>query len=48
MRALTIASVLALTAVADLGQVEAKGCVKGAVAGDLTDQSPMFRTAIHL
>ena len=35
MRALTIASVLALTAVASLGQAEAKGCLKGAVVGGL-------------
>lgn len=35
MRALTIASVLALTAVAGLGQAEAKGCLKGAVVGGL-------------
>lgn len=35
MRALTIGSVLALTAVAGLGQAEAKGCIKGAVVGGL-------------
>ncbi len=33
MRALTIASILALTAVAGIGQAEAKGCLKGAVVG---------------
>lgn len=35
MRALTIASVLALTALAGVGQAEAKGCLKGAVVGGL-------------
>ncbi len=35
MRALTIASILALTAVAGIGQAEAKGCLKGAVVGGI-------------
>jgi len=35
MRALTIVSVLALTALAGIGQAEAKGCLKGAVVGGL-------------
>ena len=35
MRALTLATVLALTAVAGLGQAEAKGCIKGALVGGI-------------
>ncbi len=33
MRTLTVVSVLALTALAGVGQAEAKGCLKGAVVG---------------
>lgn len=35
MRTLTVVSVLALTALAGVGQAEAKGCLKGAVVGGL-------------
>ncbi|WP_244498798.1 hypothetical protein [Methylobacterium sp. GXS13] len=35
MRALTAVSILALTALAGVGQAEAKGCIKGAVVGGL-------------
>ena len=35
MRTLTAVSILALTALAGIGQAEAKGCLKGAVVGGL-------------
>ncbi|GJE38626.1 hypothetical protein [Methylobacterium persicinum] len=35
MRVLTVVSILAMTAVAGVGQAEAKGCLKGAVVGGL-------------